>query len=72
MQENARLKEQNDDLQAQLLNRQIEEGCSLLQGKTSLAAELDNLPRDDVSTLFKAHREHLKSIRIVAIFCFFM
>ena len=48
---NARLTDQNDDLNAQLLNRQIEEGRNLLQnGNASFADEMESLPRDEVST----------------------
>ena len=50
-QENAKLREQNEDLHVQLLNNRLEEGRTLLQNgaEASLAAELETLPRDEVS-----------------------
>ena len=54
VQENAHLREQNEDLQAQLLNWRLEEGRTLLKNgaEASLAAELETLPRDEVRPAF--------------------
>ncbi len=48
LQENVRLKEQNDDLQAQVLGMQVREGRNLLATGSTLADELQTLPRDEV------------------------
>ena len=50
LQENVRLKEQNDDLQAQVLGMQVREGRNLLATGSTLADELQTLPRDEVGT----------------------
>lgn len=48
-QENASLREQTEELQAQLLHRHVEEGRQLLLStKGSLAAELENVSLDEV------------------------
>ena len=50
-QENATLREQNDELQAQLLHKHVVEGWSLLQsegGSVSLASEIENLSKNEV------------------------
>ena len=50
-QENVRLKEQNDDLQAQVLGMQVREGRNLLATSgCTLAEEMQTLPRDEVRT----------------------
>ena len=49
-QENVRLKEQNDDLQAQVLGMQVREGRNLLATGSTLADELQTLPRDEVGS----------------------
>jgi hypothetical protein len=50
VQENASLREQTDELQAQLLHRHVEEGRQLLLSSSacSIAAELENVSRDEV------------------------
>ena len=50
-QENVRLKEQNDDLQAQVLGMQVREGRNLLATGSTLADELQTLPRDEVGII---------------------
>ena len=43
------MREQNEELQAQLLSNHVQEGRSLLMnGSTSLADEIENLPKDEV------------------------
>ena len=40
---------ENEELQAQLLSNHVQEGRSLLMnGSTSLADEIENLPKDEV------------------------
>jgi GH18 family chitinase len=50
VQENASLREQTDELQAQLLHRHVEEGRQLLlsSSASSIAAELENVSQDEV------------------------
>ena len=48
-QENARLQEQSEDLQAQVLHKHLVEGTNLLaNGQGSLASEMANHSRDEV------------------------
>ena len=51
-QDNARLREQVDDQQAQLLSRHLEAGRSLLKVDNSLADELEQMPREKVLEFF--------------------
>ena len=49
VQENMSLRDQAEDLHAQLINRHVQEGRSLLQQtETSLATEFEKLPKDEV------------------------
>lgn len=44
------LQESHEELQALLLTRSIQEGRTLLTGSNNLAAELEEMTQDDVST----------------------
>ncbi|CAD5122117.1 DgyrCDS10567 [Dimorphilus gyrociliatus] len=55
--ENARLKDQNDDLQAQLLGHTIIEGHTLLTSGTSLADEIDCMPKEELTKALRETQE---------------
>lgn len=55
--ENARLQEAHDEMQALLLTRSVEEGRSLLTGHQSLAAELEAMSQDEVRVALKEQQE---------------
>ena len=48
LQEYSKLKEQNEELQGQVLSSHYQEGRRLLQAGASFAQELENLPKDEV------------------------
>lgn len=49
VQDNMNLRDQAEDLHAQLISRHVQEGRSLLQQtETSLAKEFEKLPKDEV------------------------
>ncbi|CAH1398996.1 unnamed protein product [Nezara viridula] len=50
--ENSRLQEAHDEMQALLLTRSVEEGRSLLTGHQSLAAELEAMSQDEPADVF--------------------
>ncbi|XP_014272760.1 rab11 family-interacting protein 4 isoform X2 [Halyomorpha halys] len=50
--ENSRLQEAHDEMQALLLTRSVEEGRSLLTGHQSLAAELEAMSQDEPAAVF--------------------
>jgi len=47
-QNNAKIREECEDLHAQLISRDLETGRSLLKSAPSLASEFEELPRDEV------------------------
>lgn len=52
LQENYKLRDQNDDLNAQILSLSLYEACFPVKTKAQcLAAEIDNASRDEVSLL---------------------
>ena len=52
LQENHRLQEQYEEIQAHMLSRSVAEGRSLLQaGDASIADEMHDLPRDEVCAI---------------------
>ncbi|XP_076345306.1 rab11 family-interacting protein 4A-like isoform X3 [Tachypleus tridentatus] len=56
--ENQCLREANEDLQAQLLNHGVREGCNLLHSEVvSLAEELENLSKDEAMETLREQQE---------------
>jgi Rab11 family-interacting protein 3/4 len=55
--ENISLREQIDELQAQLLHRHVVEGRALLENNKSLAAEIDSLSIDELKDLLSKEQE---------------
>ncbi|XP_014243025.1 rab11 family-interacting protein 4B-like isoform X2 [Cimex lectularius] len=55
--DNRRLQEAHDEMQALLLTKSVEEGRSLLTGHQSLAAELEALSQDEVRIMLKEQQE---------------
>uniref|UniRef100_A0A0K8SU50 Rab11 family-interacting protein 4A n=3 Tax=Lygus hesperus TaxID=30085 RepID=A0A0K8SU50_LYGHE len=55
--ENKRLQEAHDELQALLLTRSVEEGRNLLTGHQSLAAELEAMSQGEVKNALKEQQE---------------
>lgn len=54
LQENYKLRDQNDDLNAQILSLSLYEACFPVKTKAQcLAAEIDNASRDEVSLLLR-------------------
>lgn len=63
-QENRTIREEAEDLRAQLLNRDVQEGRSLLkQMEMSLASEFENLPRDELMKALQKEQEDSRKLR---------
>ncbi|ELU12638.1 hypothetical protein CAPTEDRAFT_90286, partial [Capitella teleta] len=64
MQENQHLREQCEDLEAQMLSKSVEEGRSLLQaGDSSLADEIQDLPREELMKSLQKEQEANRKLR---------
>jgi Rab11 family-interacting protein 3/4 len=63
-QDNAQLREELEDLQAQLLSRHVHEGKSLLvQSEKSLATELEKLPKNELMKTIQKEQEANQKLR---------
>lgn len=63
-QENRNLREETEDLRAQLIDRHVQEGRSLLrQTETSLASEFEKLPRDELMKALQKEQEDSRKLR---------